>query len=172
MVEEWRDIPGFGGRYQVSSFGNVRSVAGSDRGIGRPRTGKNLKFGNLKGYRSVCLRKDTGMAKNCTVHRLVALAFLPPGEGQIRHLDGNKLNNHATNLAWGTAKENASDRDSHGTTQRGTKHYKALRTEAEVRAMRALAAMGLGSTEIGLRFGISKSRVHEIVSRRTWKHIP
>lgn len=69
--------------------------------------------------------------KRYFVHRLVAYCYLPPCPdkyNQIRHLDGNKLNNHYSNLAWGNAKENAEDRNIHGTTSRGRRHSENIKS--------------------------------------------
>ena len=60
------------------------------------------------GYRVVSFR-ETGPMR---VHRLVALAFhgaAPDGKSVVRHLNGNKLDNRAANLAWGTHAENVAD---------------------------------------------------------------
>jgi hypothetical protein len=46
----------------------------------------------------------------------------PTPNQQVRHLNGDKRNNCLDNLAWGTAKENAADRESHGNTARGTRN--------------------------------------------------
>lgn len=66
------------------------------------------------------------------VHTLVALVFhgpKPSPDHQVRHLDGSRDNNHAENLAWGTAQENADDREYHGRTSRGAEHLrKVLKT--------------------------------------------
>lgn len=62
-----------------------------------------------------------GRRRNMGVHRLVAMAFLPPRPSaahQLRHADGNKGNSAASNLLWGTAKDNAADRDDQGHPQR------------------------------------------------------
>ena len=58
---------------------------------------------NNRGYFSVGIRRKTFM-----VHRLVALAFIPNPEQKpyVNHIDGNKLNNHVSNLEWCTVKEN------------------------------------------------------------------
>lgn len=65
------------------------------------------------------------------VHRLVCTKYhgeRPSPRHEVRHLDGNKQNNHCDNLAWGTSKQNALDRDIHGNTSRGISHSAAIKT--------------------------------------------
>lgn len=98
MTEIWRAIPGFEGHYTVSSFGNVRSVK-------RDLILKPQKINS--GYLVVRLRLP-GSRKAITVHRLVALVFIPnPGnKPEVNHDDGDKTNNSVSNLFWATEKEN------------------------------------------------------------------
>lgn len=60
---------------------------------------------NTDGY--MCLRVRP-CGKRYKVHRIVAMAFIPNPENkpQVNHIDGNKQNNHVSNLEWATAKEN------------------------------------------------------------------
>ena len=70
------------------------------------------------GYLRVAIVKD-GKRRNRPVHSLVCEAFhgsKPSENHEVRHLDGDRLNNHPDNLCWGTRKENAADRSSHGMT--------------------------------------------------------
>lgn len=100
MKEEWKDIKGYEGIYEVSSFGAIRHKAfvTSD--------GKSIKPRILKG-RIVRLVKD-GKEENRRVWTLVAEAFvLNPGNKKIiSHIDGDETNNKAENLKWIDAKEN------------------------------------------------------------------
>ena len=104
MKEEWRDIEGFEGLYQVSNYGRVKSVERTvrcDRGY-RIVQERILKAGTTdKGYLQVQLCKD-GKVKNCYVHRLVADAFCdnPMGYTELNHRDENKENNRIENLEW------------------------------------------------------------------------
>lgn len=148
MVIEWRPVLGFEGRYEVSNVGDVRSLT---------RRAKVLKPLLRKGYYAVALRHGNEPSTSIAIHRLVAIAFVGPAVGQVRHMDGNCLNNRDTNLSWGTALENAADRERHGKTQRGEKHYKAKRTEEDVRRIRMAAANGFGPTAIGRMFGMDKA---------------
>ncbi|MCC4427778.1 NUMOD4 motif-containing HNH endonuclease [Limosilactobacillus reuteri] len=103
--EVWRDIKGYEGLYQVSSFGNVRSldrVVVAKNGRKMPKKGKMLKRGVSKyGYWTVGLCKHSH-GKLHLVHRLVALTFLPrvPGKNIVNHKDENKLNSNVSNLEW------------------------------------------------------------------------
>jgi len=114
MREEWRSVVGFEGFYEVSSLGRVRSLP---RYVNHSRSGKVLRKGverkqgyNTNGYRMVGL-SENGRTRYATVHRLVAEAFLPPNEGQrvIRHLNDDREDNRAENLAWGSDSENMYD---------------------------------------------------------------
>lgn len=92
IIEE---IPGYVGLYQVTNLGSVY------------RNGKRLKsFINGK-YTKVNLYKDGVMTQH-TVHRLVATAFIPNPDNkkEVNHKDGNKTNNHVSNLEWVTSSEN------------------------------------------------------------------
>lgn len=102
MTEIWKDIEGFEGFYQVSNTGLVRGV---DRHTSRRFiTGRILSPStDGKGYMFVYLSKyDKPTMKK--VHRLVAFAFItnekPDLYNAINHKDGNKKNNHFSNLEW------------------------------------------------------------------------
>ena len=112
MGEDWRDIPGYEGLYQVSSFGNVRSldrVVRSRWGSDMIRRGVLLKQGNrpLTGYPFVVLCRD-GVNTYYSVHRLVAASFVenPNQFPEVNHKDENTLNNYSENLEWCTSKYN------------------------------------------------------------------
>lgn len=97
MKEIWKDVKGYEGCYQVSNFGNVKS-------LNYMKTGKEkvLKVRKDKyGYLTVNLSKD-GKKKHYTVHRLVATAFLPNPNNllQVNHIDEDKTNNTVFNLEW------------------------------------------------------------------------
>lgn len=115
MIEEWRDIKGYEGLYQVSSEGRVKSLERKVSHRDRERTIKEriLKPGiNRGGYLKINLYTD-GKPKTLIVHRLVASAFVPNPDDkpEVNHVDEDKSNNRACNLEWVTAKENAN----HGT---------------------------------------------------------
>ena len=110
--EIWKDVVGYEGMYEISSFGRVRSV---ERKVARPDGNGDLKIYQRelllqptpKGYLRVQISRD-GYRKNCMVHRLAATAFIPNPENkaEVNHRDGNKKNNNISNLEWATASEN------------------------------------------------------------------
>lgn len=109
--EEWRPIPDWDG-YEVSNLGRVVSHR-----RGRPIVLKG--YTNPKGYRFVNLF-DGQRSNPRAVHRLVMLTFVGPRPDglEIRHLDGDQLNNAVDNLAYGTRAENLADQIDHGTHPR------------------------------------------------------
>jgi len=110
MSEQWRDIPGYEGRYQISDMGRLQSKA---RGVWAFMPGS--KGGSH--YQRVGLSRP-GDRSPCPVpvHHLVLLAFVGPRpEGCIiRHLNGKRYDNRLTNLVYGTHAENTQDMIRHG----------------------------------------------------------
>lgn len=109
-IEQWKDIAGYEGLYQVSNLGNVKSLARYKKNRSKMQEVKEhmmKPFVYNEGYARVQLSKD-GKARSFCVHRLVALAFVPNTENKphINHIDENKSNNRADNLEWCTATEN------------------------------------------------------------------
>lgn len=104
-MEEWRDIQGFEGLYQVSNYGRVRAI---DRFVNARYGGTQFRRGQIikgvpmpNGYLCVGLWKN-GKSKPQYIHRLVASAFIinPNNYGEVNHKDEDKRNNHSVNLEW------------------------------------------------------------------------
>ena len=109
-MEQWKDIKGYEGLYQVSNYGRVKSlpkkrITGTGFYIQKERI-MSLQI-KTKRYYGVVLTKD-GTHKNFLVHRLVADAFIenPNNYEEVNHIDCNKLNNKVENLEWCTAEAN------------------------------------------------------------------
>jgi hypothetical protein len=160
MIKELPQYPG----YAISDDGRIRG-----------RSGKWLSPSpNSGGYLHVTVFSPTGKQHSRTVHHLVGWAFHgepQPGQ-QIRHLDGNKLNNAATNLRWGTGAQNQQDRILHGTAMAGERHPRATITDDDVRSMRRIyAAGGATQRELAAIYGFCDQQVYRIINRRAWKHV-
>lgn len=156
-AEEWRDIPGYEGLYQVSNLGRVRSV---DHVVTRTVKGRILRPRLRKnGYLVVTL--SGGGPKD--VHRLVALAFHGrgrPGE-QVRHLNGNRTDPRAENLAWGSQSENERDKYIYA----GKRNRLSL---DDVREIRRHIEAGERYANIARLFNVSDTTIRQIAKGETF----
>ena len=153
MIEEWKDIEGYEGIYQISNLGRVKSLDRLDSSNHRLK-GNIRKFGTSpNGYVNIALFKQ-GKRDVFTVHRLVAETFIlnPENKPQVNHIDEDKTNNMVSNLEWMTAKENVN----HGT-----------RTEKVISKMsKEVYCVNNGKTYInariaGLDLGISRETIRD-----------
>ena len=98
-TEMWKDVQGYEGLYKINANGEIWRV----------NKNKPLKPHRCQGYLRVSLY-DGGKQRKFYVHRLVAFSFLDEpsnkDRNEINHKDGNKKNNHFSNLEWVTSKEN------------------------------------------------------------------
>lgn len=160
-MEEWRPVPGFESRYEVSNFGRVRSlpvtVACGRGGRGRRtlpgrvlRPGKMNRFGHV----SVVLGRAGG--SRC-VHELVLLAFVgpKPPKHEARHLDTDGSNNRLSNLVWGTTSDNNKD---------VTRNGKRRITYEQADEIRRRVKVGEKRCALAAEFGMSASNITWILS--------
>ncbi len=176
--EVWKDIPGYEGIYQASTFGRIKALSkilkhwkGGDslfkEAILRPR--------KAKGYVSVALYNNL-IRKDIDIHRLIALTFIPNPENkpEVNHKDGIKTNNKVGNLEWNTSKENKDHAKEKGLNigLKGEDNNLSKLTEKEVLDIRRLNPIKAESKKIlQIKYNICKSTINDIISRRTWKHI-
>lgn len=166
MTVEWRDIPGFS-RYLAGSNGLiVRKVAmgGARAGVAKMRLDHNAYF-------RVEMTDDSGRSKARFVHRMILLAFVGscPAGKEGCHNDGNPLNNAASNLRYGTKKENGEDRVRHGRTVRGSRHWKSRLSEDDIEKIQAmLKSKRLVQKDIAKQFGVSQSIIGNIATGKAW----
>jgi len=180
-VEEWRDLMGYEGIYQVSNHGRVRSldrtvpyINGSTRNI---KCKLLTPFKQAAGYKQVTLCCTGIQMCRESVHRLVLITFngLPPTPThECNHKNGVKDDNHIDNLEWVTKSENAIHAcytlKVHRT--RGESVHGAKLTEAKVLKIRELYITGdYMQKELGVMFRVSNRSICDIVNRKTWKHI-
>lgn len=145
-MELWvqaKDFP----NYEVSSEGRIRNV----------KTKRTLKTHiNRNGYEELVLRKDN-KPRNQKVHRLVADSFYDGDHNglDVNHIDGNKANNHISNLEWCTRKENIAHAFKHGlaTSSRSMK-VKIVETGETYNSFR----------ECAKDIGVDPSNIHQYFS--------
>lgn len=109
MKEIWKDIKDYEGVYQISNFGNIRSLNRiiKDKNKTYLLHGKILKLGIRNKYKVINLHKNN-IRKSFQVHRLVAEAFIPNPDNLaiVNHIDENPINNNVKNLEWCSQKHN------------------------------------------------------------------
>lgn len=169
-MEQWRAIPGYEGRYEISDLGNVVSIGFADPTKRRPLTKVDQR-----GYDRVYLRAPKIRGRWFSVHILVMLAFIGPRPDgmHVNHIDGQKKNNALANLEYCTPSQNQKHSFALGLQSlRGENHTRAKLTEAGVIEIRAKIAQGIPRKVIALDHGISDSHLSHIASGRLWSHIP
>lgn len=137
MDEIWKDIKDYEGYYQISNFGNIRSL---DRWINNNGTlvfhmGKVLSPSKSgPGYLQIAFYVD-GKTQKKYIHRLVMEAFNPTDnpELEINHIDENKENNMITNLEWVTHKENINKISKYIVARENNQKQKLERREAWIK---------------------------------------
>jgi hypothetical protein len=179
----WKSVPGYEGYYEVSEYGDLRSL---DRLVTRIRNGKEtrpffLKGRDLKlaftrkGYAHTSLFRD-GLGEQVWVHRIVASVFLPrPKKYQIWvcHKDDDPRNRHYKNLFWGEPQDNSSDMCTKERQCRGEQVNSAILTEREVKKIIRLQSKNVPCKTIKSMFGIKNRQVVDYIARGlTWKHLP
>lgn len=141
-------------RYELFEDGNIRSLF----------TGKFLKQRtNITGYKLINLYPTTQQRVTYYVHKLVAEAFIPNplSKPETNHKDGNKSNNHVSNLEWCTKSENCIHRDfvlETGKLMKGIK-VRNKKTNEVYRSMQE-AARQTGGDESSIRYAILKGTAY------------
>jgi hypothetical protein len=120
------------------------------------------------GYLMVGLSARGGHRK-LNVHALVAQAFLGerPSGFVVHHIDADKSNNHAFNLAYVSRRQNIEL----GALVCGESHCQAKLKDQDIPEIRHLAKQGWNSTLIGKMFGVSSGTIWSVINGKTWKHI-
>lgn len=165
--EIWLPVPDYDG-YQISNFGRVKSLQERWR---KPRILEPVltKRGYLRAQ--LCIEEK---AKSFAVHRLVAQLFIPNPEGksEINHRDGNKLNNHVSNLEWATRSENMCHAVDTGlkVAPQGEDSPNAKLTTEQVLYIRA-NPLNLKCYELAEMFGVCVTKISAVQLGKTYKNV-
>jgi hypothetical protein len=178
VIEEWRDIPGYEGFYQVSDAGRVKRLAGlihyPDSRAPYPRNEIVLRSSpGTHGYPFVDL-SVYGYRKRMAIHVLVCMTFHGPNPGgmEVCHGDGSRSNATKENLRWDTRSSNQLDRRKHGTSNAGSKNALSKLTDSKViEIKRLLAAKEMSQSKIGAMFGVGQSVISLINLGQRWAHV-
>ncbi len=165
-------VAGWESAYSVTNVGTViaqRRIRARKNGQIVEYPEKAIKPYRKNGYWAVTL-KDQGKRKNEYVHRLVCRAFNgPPKDGQeVRHLDGNPLNNEPCNLKWGTRTQNMRDKAKHGTARTFDNAYNAKLSSADFSRMVRQFENGLKPCQIAREYAVTEWRVRNL--HKEWEN--
>jgi NUMOD4 motif len=176
MSEIWKPVVGFEGLYEVSNLGRVRSLdrISYRRNRWGPMAcrvrGRVLKQSSTEnGYLQVSLHGKYGQVSRRVAH-IVAAAFIGPRPCNqvVCHNDGDKRNNYASNIRYDTGAGNERDKQDHGTSLLGEKHFNAKLDETAVLRIRRSA---LSSRALAKIYNVSHSTIGSVVRYETWRHV-
>lgn len=136
---------------------------------------------NDRGYARLSLLRTDGTTWRCGVHQVVALAWLPKPPRRIssyrdgfvvNHKDGDKLNNHASNLEYIPAGANVHHARASGLlSAKGVRNSKARLSDGDVRAIRERYSLGETQVSLSAAFGVDQTSISRIIRRDTWRHV-
>lgn len=160
--EQWADIKGYEGLYQVSTFGRVKSFSKNKAKIMKPSV-------NTHGY-LFCTLYQNQKSKRMSVHRLVAFAFITnsASKTQVDHINGMRFNNHVSNLRWVSAIENVNAAFQLGIQKSGVESHKAKLTNEQVVFIRDNIG-GLSCSQLAEKFNVSQSCISDAQLGKTFK---
>jgi hypothetical protein len=172
--EEWKDIPGFNGRYQASTHGRIKAV-GHPRRINHTFIMKPQKRGEYN-YLGIGLwDATTGKARSHFVHLLILLTFVGPRPAgmQGNHKDCNKHNNRVSNLEYVTRSQNMQHAYANGRIRRV--HLGYTLAPEQVRAIKELLARfsqkEMNNRRIAKMFNTSHETIRQIRLGRRWHYL-
>lgn len=167
-LEVWKDIKEYEGIYQVSNFGNVKSLGNSFS-----RKERFLKLSpQSKGYLTVVLQKNA-TRKMVLVHRLVAEHFVDNNQSkpQVNHINGDKTCNIVENLEWVSHRENLDHAIKNNLTLKGEENRNSKLKDIDVVKIHSLLQKGTTTKELSESYNVSYSTIDSIKTNRYWKHL-
>lgn len=170
LDEDWAPFPIKGyPDYSVSTYGRVKSEKRNKVKIIQWRE-------TYKGYfKAKPFKAGDNKQPQFFIHRLVALAFIPnPNKyPQVNHKNGNKSDNHYSNLEWCNDQINKDHAKANGLINypKGENCHLSKVTEKDVLKIRDRYKNGYTAKMLAEQFGLKRCSIYDIVTRRCWKHI-
>lgn len=170
MEEVWKTVVYQGKefpRFEVSNCGQFRNV----------ETGNILKqWINHKGYCQLCASLgDKGKKKTFKIHKAVAETFIPNPENKPipNHKDGDKTNNHVSNLIWATNGENVKHAYDTGLNvpHKCEDHHNSKLTNEQVKYIRSIYIPNdreFGGRALAKKFGLHHSTIQSLLNKETY----
>ncbi len=172
--EIWLPIVGYEGLYEISDFGNVRSLYREGEfnarwGVAKMRfPAKKMKISTTAGgYCYLTLSRNSECKKHL-LHRLVMLVFVGKDDRQVNHKDGNKLNNNLSNLEYCTPSENLIHASRVLGTRRGDRMANKIK-EKDVLSIRADRRL---LREIAKDYGVTPQAICLVKKKKNFGWIP
>jgi hypothetical protein len=164
LEEVWMPVPNYESFYQVSNSGKFAIIKKDGRVL--------RKLNTATQYLSVsCKDIDGSGQKALYIHQLVAHVFIGkrPDGMVVRHIDGNRYNNHVSNLCYGSPHENTLDSIKNKTYAK-ERNGRSLLNQRMVNAIRSLFNDKIVSkTQLAKAFQVSESTINAIIKNRNWK---
>lgn len=164
--EKWLPIAETGGLYEVSDQGRICKIKAGRRIL------LKVNFSGPYGKIGLYPPGVTGITRQ--VHRLVCEAFhgKPKDFDVARHLNGNRYDNRAENLAWGTPAENYQDAVTHG-THKGSNNGRSKLTEDQVAAIKNILSShpNLSRNMLAKALNVTRATIGHIEKGRQWNHV-
>jgi hypothetical protein len=175
MIEQWKEIPGYKGFYEISDLGRVRSY--KSRGIGSANDARVpprilSQHLNSNGYVRVGLD-----GKHMLVHRLVMITFVGKSKLEVNHKNAIRTDNRLANLEYMSTKDNR-NYSYHAlgikrkSSSNGEKNHLAKLTEYQVIEIRAKYKSGGLVADLSSEYCISRSTCVRLLNGKTWGHVP
>jgi hypothetical protein len=182
-TETWKTVPGHE-HLMISDSGLVFVCERISKSI-RTRNGIEQTFTSIHkarlvpsyltktGYKEIAVQINN-KRKKYLVHRLVGLAFINGYDSDltINHLDGNKQNNHISNLEWISLADNTKHQWKTGLVNlRGENSPTAKLTYQKVKIIRNLLILGASAHSLAVLSGVSDKIIHGIANGTRWHEI-
>lgn len=168
--EIWKEIEGYNGKYLISNHGRIKSFTHK---VKKQFPDGYITLGSIDTTQYYAWRFGTSRFDRQTIriHVLVATYFKhkPENATCVNHIDGNRLNNHHSNVEWCTHAENIQHAVRTGLfDKKGEKHMNAKLNKQDVIEMRTLRKLGLTHKEIGEKYGVCRRQAGDVINGVNW----